>query len=241
MRFFSPLLDILYPSFCPVCGLKNTFNLCLSCWEKIEPFNSPLCPKCGRPFSSEVAVSHSPDHLCSDCRDTRSYFDRAISVGPYEGTLAEAIHLFKYRGRKGLARPLGKIMVQYLSSNSSLFPTASLKIIPVPLHPKRLRQREFNQSLLLAKWVSKALAIPLILDNLQRIRWTRPQIELKGKERLVNVRGAFALKDHNAMEGNSFLLIDDVYTTGATVKECSNVLKKAGAKKVYVLTLARAI
>lgn len=131
--------------------------------------------------------------------------------------------------------------MDYITSNSPLFPLSSLMLLPVPLHHKRLREREFNQSLLLAKKIGKALKIPLIPDNLQRIRWTRPQIELKGEERLINVKGAFALKNHKTIEGKSILLIDDVYTTGATVRECSKILKKAGVEKVYVLTLARVI
>lgn len=140
-------------------------------------------------------------------------------------------------------------MADYITSNSSLFPISldsidslqALMVLPVPLHPKRLKEREFNQSLLLAKEISRTLKIPLIPDNLQRIRWTRPQIELKGEERLTNVKGAFKLKAPKAVEGKFFLLIDDVYTTGATVRECSKVLKKAGAEKVYVFTLARVV
>jgi len=137
-------------------------------------------------------------------------------------------------------------MVDYIKSNHFPFPAepeevSSLMIMAVPLHPKRLREREFNQSILLAREISKALKLPLILNNLQRIRWTRPQIELKGKERLMNVKGAFTLRDPKEVKGKSILLIDDVYTTGATVQECSKVLKKAGAEKIYVLTLARVV
>ena len=131
--------------------------------------------------------------------------------------------------------------MNYINTNPPIVRLSSLVVLPVPLHPKRLRERDFNQSLILAKEISKAVGIPLIIDNLQRIRWTRPQIELKGEERLINVKGAFALKNHKAIEGKSILLIDDVYTTGATVRECSKILKKAGVEKVYVLTLARVI
>lgn len=241
MKFLSPILNLLYPTTCAICNQKTLNHFCPTCWDKIELLKPPLCPKCGRPFSSEVTLLRSPDHLCYECREIKTYFDKAIAIGPYDGTLAEAIHFFKYGGKKGLARPLGKIMIEYINSNSSLFPAEPVEALPVPLHPKRLRQREFNQSLLLAKEISKALGIPLIPDNLQRIRWTRPQIELKGEERLKNVKGAFKVKNPKKIEGKSILLIDDVYTTGATVRECSKVLKKAGADKVYVLTLARVI
>lgn len=252
IRFLSNGVNLLYPAACPVCKGKGSslnqshFYLCNSCWDKIEFLKYPLCPRCGKPFPSKISLSRSPGHLCSECRETKTYFDKAIALGPYEGTLAEAIHLFKYKGKKGLGRPLGKIMADYLNSNNSIFhaetvEVSSLTILPVPLHPRRLREREFNQSLLLAKEIGRTLGIPFIPDNLRRIRWTKPQIELKGEERLTNVKGAFGLKEPGEIEGKSFLLIDDVYTTGATVRECSKVLKKAGAEKVYVFTLARVI
>ena len=239
--FLSNGVDLLYPKTCPICNHKTSDHFCSDCWDKIEFIKPPLCPKCGRPFASDISLSYSPDHLCSECRDTKTYFDRAAAVGAYEGTLAEAIHLFKYRHKKGLGRALGRIMVEHISSNPSLFTLPSIIAIPVPLHPKRLREREFNQSLILTKEISNVFKIPILVDNLHRILWTRPQIELKGEERLVNVKGAFALKNHKAIEDKSILLIDDVYTTGATVRECSKVLKKAGAKEVYVFTLARVV
>lgn len=247
MKFFLPLINLLYPTICPVCKSKGNslnlpfFSLCHSCWEKIEFLRPPVCPSCGKPFPSEFSLSQSPDHICSECRKTENYFDKAISAGIYEETLAEAIHLFKYGGRKGLARPLGRVMADYINSNNLIFNAEPVEALPVPLHPRRLREREFNQSLLLAKEIGKILRIPLIPDNLLRIRWTRPQIELKGEERLKNVKGAFGLKEPKEIKGKSILLIDDVYTTGATVRECSKVLKKAGAEKVYVFTLARVV
>ncbi len=112
-------------------------------------------------------------------------------------------------------------------------------VLPVPLHPIRLRQREFNQSLLLAHELSRELRLPLLFDILERNRWTRPQVELDGEERRKNVRKAFSIKRPEQIERLRVLLIDDVYTTGATVNECARVLKKAGAKAVHVLTLAR--
>lgn len=244
--FLSYWVNLLYPTTCAICNRKSSDHFCPTCWDKIELFKQPLCPKCGRPFTSDISLSRSPDHLCSECRDIKTYFDKAIAIGPYDGTLAEAIHLFKYNRKKGLGRILGRIMVDNIISSSSLFHTelvevSSLIILPVPLHPKRLREREFNQSLLLAKEISLTFRIPLIPYNLQRVRWTRPQIELKGEERLKNVKGAFKVKNPKDIEGKSLLLIDDVYTTGATVRECSKVLKKSGAEKVYVLTLARVI
>jgi ComF family protein len=114
-------------------------------------------------------------------------------------------------------------------------------IVPVPLHRKRLRQRGFNQALLLSFQVSRAFNIPLSIDNLVRIRATRPQVELSGEERIHNVRGAFALKRPDRFEGRVVMLVDDVFTTGATMNECAAVLKEGGAAHINALTLACAV
>jgi ComF family protein len=157
-------------------------------------------------------------------------------VAVYENALAEAIHLFKYSKNPNWSKPLGRLL------HTRLHDLGVLEVIlPVPLHAKRLRQREFNQALLLAREVSLASGIPLQMDNLRRVRWTQPQIELNGDERRKNVRGAFEVLRPDQVKGQSVLLIDDVFTTGATVNECARVLKKAGAKAVNVLTVARMV
>lgn len=165
----------------------------------------------------------------------------ARSIAEYNGVLLEAIHKLKYNGKTSLAKPLGLMMAEKLSS--ALSPHSSVLtfdlIVPIPLHKKRLKERGFNQSLLLAREVAKRHHIKMDYLNFKRVRFTEPQINLKGDERLKNVRGAFLVKDARVFKKMRILLIDDVYTTGATVMECSKVLKKAGAKDVYVLTLAR--
>lgn len=112
-------------------------------------------------------------------------------------------------------------------------------IVPVPLHKTRLKERGFNQSLLLSRALAKVCGLPIDYINLKRTRATSPQINLKGKDRITNVKGAFAVKNNAPFKGKGILLIDDVYTTGATVSECCKVLKKAGAEDINVLTLAR--
>ncbi len=201
-------------------------------------FSPPTCPRCGIPFSSKETLSKSPQHICGECRVSPPPF------GPYEGTMAEAIHKFKYSKKRSLGSILGGLLYEYLSSSpfSSLFTFhSSLLLVPVPLHPERLREREFNQSTLLAKELSKGLSIPMMIDNLFRIRNTRAQIGLEVDERKRNMKGAFSLKKPLSVEGKTVLLIDDVYTTGSTIKECTRVLKKAGAESVYAVTLARTI
>ncbi|MEW6109068.1 MAG: ComF family protein [Nitrospirota bacterium] len=158
-------------------------------------------------------------------------FSRAMSFGLYDGVLSTAINLYKFHGIKRLYKPLGKFLLEFdvMGINA---------IVPVPLSARGLRKRGFNQSLLLAKFVSDNNKIPLIIDGLVKNRETPPQIGLNSKERISNIKGAFtARKDFSGMR---LLLIDDVMTTGATVNECSRQLKKAGAKEVVVLTLARA-
>ena len=234
------LADLLFPLSCKVCGVDirsgETPGLCEGCWSTIRFLDGPCCPRCGKPFASDAALSHSPDHQCGDCREKPPKYDRAISAAIYETALAEAIHLFKYSKKTNWSRPLGRLLLKRVSDFGKLD-----MILPVPLHTKRLRQREFNQSLLLAREVSLATGLLLQVDNLRRVRWTQPQIELNGEERRKNVRRAFEVRWPDQVEDRCVLLIDDVLTTGATVNECARVLKRAGAKSVNVLTLARMV
>ena len=163
-------------------------------------------------------------------------FDQALSVGYFEGALREAIHQFKYRPCRSLGRPLG----HWMAENIRMVPGIDL-VIPVPLHTGRLKQRGFNQALLLAHRTSETHSIPLSYDNLFRLRPTRPQVELTGEERIKNVKGAFALRQPGELADKNVVLIDDVFTTGATMNECARVLKRAGAARVTALTLSRAV
>ena len=148
--------------------------------------------------------------------------------------LAEAIHLFKYRGKTLLAGPLGTLLLDAMGR----LPTVD-GLVPVPLHPSRLREREFNQALLLCDYLKDRSGLPVIPDGLERVRETPPQIGLAHAARRGNVRRAFVPKRPERIEGRRIVLIDDVLTTGATVNDCARALKKAGAEIVCVLTVAR--
>jgi len=161
----------------------------------------------------------------------------ARSWGRYEGALLDAIHLFKYHGHISVGEALGKMMAR--APYDSLETGDCSLVIPVPLHPKRLRERGFNQSLVLARQVAKWNATPLDFSALGRQVHTEAQVTLSGKKRRANVRGVFAVNDRSRVAGHRILLIDDVYTTGSTVMECARVLMKNGAREVVVLTLAR--
>lgn len=159
-------------------------------------------------------------------------FSKVLSYGLYEGVLQEAISQLKFHGVKRLSKPLGRLLLSFELSGIDLD-----GIVPVPLSMKRLRERGFNQSLLIARIVSEEKGIPMLIDILLKKKETPPQTELSAKERLSNLKGAFEVKGN--IEGMRILLVDDVMTTGATVTECSKELIKAGAKEVIVLTLAR--
>jgi len=233
-------IDILFPSICATCsspvGASSVPHFCKSCWSDFSLLPGALCPRCGTPFGSPEALTHSPAHACRSCREEPPEYDQALAVGQFEGSLRDAIHLFKYRPSRALGRPLGA----WMAANVRLQPGIDL-LMPVPLHTRRLRERGFNQALLLAHEIGRSHGIPLSFDTLARIRPTRPQVELSGKERVLNVAGAFALRKPGAVEGKSVLLVDDVFTTGATLNECARVLKGGGAERVLALTLARAI
>lgn len=149
----------------------------------------------------------------------------------------EAIHRMKYQGRAGLVDLLSALLFEHLPEMG--FSGDWELLVPVPLHPAKLRERGFNQSALLAIKLGKTLGIPVETFSLRKIRSTPPQVGLTMKERIKNVSGAFQVKDKNIFNKKSVLLIDDVLTTGATISECCHVLKRAGARAVDVLTLAR--
>ena len=234
------ILHWVYPMDCAEC-LRPARDrrlpfFCHACWESIRPIDGPICPCCGGPFASPVALAHSPGHLCGNCRESPPAFECARSPYAYEGVLAHAIHLFKYRKCPSLASPLADLMLVWKEK----IPPVDL-VLAVPLHPKRLRMREFNQSLLLADRLATRLGLPLSLNHLLRVRATLPQTELHRADRVQNVRRAFAAPQADDLQGRTVLLIDDVFTTGATVNECAKALRRAGVERVIVWTLARRV
>jgi ComF family protein len=225
----SRLLNIIYPSECPSCeNASDVFShspICSSCWAQIKKYSGPSCRLCAMPFTSEYAK------ICSQCLQKAPPFSRVINYSLYDGVLAAAINHLKFHGLKRLAKPLGKLLLGFDLSGID-------GVVPVPLTIKRLRERGFNQSLLLARVISREKKLPLLIDILFKKKETPPQTGLSGKERLLNLKNAFVVK--RDIRGLRLLLVDDVMTTGATVTECSKQLMKAGAKEVTVLTLARA-
>jgi ComF family protein len=226
---FSSFLRIFFPESCPVCGKDSdehkTAPICSLCWQTISPYTGSVCRICGRPLASGVSTE------CGDCLKNRPAFSWARSFGLYEGTLKEAINYFKYYGITRLSRPLSEMLL------SMEIPSADA-IIPVPLYKKRLRSREFNQSALLVRSLSKGTGIPALFNSLVKTRDTGPQVGLYARDRKKNIRNAFGIVNDKDIQGKDIVLVDDVFTTGATVRECSQLLKKRGAKNIYVVLLA---
>jgi ComF family protein len=158
-------------------------------------------------------------------------FEFARSFGLYEHTLRKGINLLKYHGKKRLSRPLSALLIK------EGLPEADT-VVPVPLHHKRLRKREYNQSALISKYIAEEMKSKLILDCLVKVRDTLPQVGLRYKARVKNIKGAFKVSNSDLIKDRKIILIDDVVTSGATIRECSSTLKKAGAGEIYVISLA---
>ncbi|MDP2046985.1 MAG: ComF family protein, partial [Deltaproteobacteria bacterium] len=199
------------------------------CEARIEWVASPLCSCCGRVFEDR----EGPDRVCGDCQTDPPPFARARAAALYDGPVTQAITRFKFSRQLALLPVMQHWLQQPLCLE--LVMAADL-LAPVPLHPKRIKHRGFNQSLLLAQAFPGA---PVAREAVMRRRHTAPQVGLNPKEREKNVKGAFAVPDPAQVKGKSVLLIDDLYTTGSTVKECARVLRRAGASRVEVLTVAR--
>jgi ComF family protein len=233
------LLDILFPPRCHFCKsfIPNAgdLHLCGACLEGCSLISSPLCKVCGIPFQTEGGE----DHTCGGCISQPPRFTAARAAALFDGPVRELIHRFKYNGRVQHSRPLALLVSRQLGPFVEEFPADLL--VPVPLHLKRLRQRGFNQAVLLGGILARQWQLPFSRGNLRRIRWTEPQITLSAAERVANVRGAFSVSDPALIRDKRIILVDDVYTTGSTVAECARVLFKADAAAVYVVTIARAV
>ncbi len=217
--------------------------LCPACSETYSSVESPICSTCGVIFNSR----EGDDHVCGDCLKSPKKYRTARAAGIYDQSLMALIHRFKYNGKIQLARPLGALLFaafvhSYGKDNVDF-------IVPVPLHSGKLRERGFNQSFLLVReWHifadSQRINVPpfkIDRHSLVRSRRTESQAGLGREGRISNIKGAFSLRNSSKVNGRNILLVDDVYTTGATAGECADVLLSGGAKQVSVLTLARAM
>jgi ComF family protein len=246
--WLGALLDLVFPPLCSVCraglGAGRRDPLCGVCWERMERLTPPWCRVCGLAFGRFVGPLASAasagylGHRCDQCRRRPPAFSYARSAARYGGVLREALHAFKFLGRRALAAPLGDLLVEM---GRQCLPVADPDLlIPVPLHPRRERERGFNQSLLLARRLGGAWRLPVRSDILVRAVATGPQTDLSAEERRANVRGAFVLRRPELVAGRHVILVDDILTTGSTAGACAACLREGGAGTVGVVSVARA-
>ncbi len=232
-RFAFTVLEFFLPRLCLFCGAGvgegAAQAACPECESRIEWVASPLCPCCGRVFDS------GDDRLCGACQTEPPPFVRARAAALYdpEGPAGQAIKRLKFAGQMAYL----PLLQHWLRRPHCLELVADADLLaPVPLHPRRLKARGFNQALLLAQGLPEK---PWSREVIIRKRFTKPPVGLNPKERRDNVKGAFAVPRPEAVQGKKILLIDDLFTTGATARECARALTRAGAARVEVLTVAR--
>lgn len=231
------VISFVYPVYCDSC--KKVLppsakpGVCDACLRQVKRHPEPYCAICGR------TVSGARDRLCHECRAEKPAFTAARSACLYEGVMKELIHRFKYKNRRSLAGLFAGYMLDLLKRDT-LFSGGIETVAFVPLHRRRLRERDFNQSEALAKRIAGGLGLP-VADCIEKIRRTASQNELSRRERLVNLKGSFRTRDSRSegVRDRVVLLVDDVMTTGATLDECGRTLLAAGAREVRCLTAAR--
>jgi ComF family protein len=249
-RAAESLFSVLFPSDCRICGLPllniSRLPVCPQCLSAIEPVGGHVCSICGERVLSTYALEDDDGLLrCPVCRRVDRPFERAAAYGSYEGGLRELVHLLKYNGVRPAANVLGRMLAEALATLEPSFAQAQILVIPVPLYAGKRRQRGFNQAELIARAAMKLSStrdrFRIATDILRRTRDTHSQIGLASHQRRENLRGAFAVTRAQEIIGREVLLVDDVYTTGTTASECSRVLRRAGASKVWVATAARTL
>lgn len=230
------LIDVLFPQHtCCLCRSPgvywNSSPWCSSCDSRLIEIRSSMniCRRCGK------FLNHGGD-LCTECQTVSPPFFMARSVGPYEGDYRKAIKIYKFLERRGMAVKMGSMMAQKVKETSEFWPIDVA--VPVPMSSSGIRKRGYNQSELLSARICKLLSIKHRPRALVRIKDTPPQRELSRQEREKNLLNAFAVNDPRCIAGKNVLLVDDVYTTGSTVRECTQTLLSAGARQVCVIAWA---
>ncbi len=240
-RIGEQMLGLLYPASCPFCGelmdfgeaFQNGLPVHKACLAKLKKIEEPYCMKCGRPVDTMEAA------YCPDCQKREPVYEEGRSVYLYDSVMATSIASYKYRRKREYAAVYAASMVA--SCGTWIREKGIDVIVPVPLASDRKRKRGYNQAALLAKGISRQMGIPVAERALVRRRKTTPQKELSKQERRKNLEQAFEGESSYIKRGEIVLLVDDIYTTGATAQACSRALLSAGAGKVYVLTLSMSV
>lgn len=220
-------LDLLFPKNCVGCEKEGSF-LCKNCLKKIIRIKTPYCPTCRKITQN--------GQFCINCRPKTSLTGIMIACHYQYGPLREVIHAFKYEGIKELKEILINLIIERTLCN---LPRGKKIILPIPLHKKRNNERGYNQSELLAIGLSEKLSLDYKTDTLIRFKETKPQIELSKKERALNIKSAFRVKNKKIIRGKTIILVDDVTTTGLTLDEAGKALKSAGARSIWGMVIAQ--
>lgn len=234
--------NLFLPTFCLQCNRRllteENGYFCPACWEASERIARPFCNRCGKPYAQRLGFDAPEEFPCADCREAKETpYGRIYAAAAYDDAVAEAVKRFKFSERRRLAAPLAALMAEF--ADREIDTKRYTDLVPVPLHPVRLRDRGFNQAQLLAEAIGPTFPNAVLNTNLRRIRPTRVQSRIQDQaERRRNVRGAFAVDPDRNFDGRVVLLIDDVVTTGGTVAECARALKRAGAESVDVFAAA---
>lgn len=225
-QYVSALADLFFPQRCVGCERRASDLLCRNCFEALPHVGRPVCARCGMPTAFETFV-------CDACKGVDFGFESARAPLRYEGVGEEVVHALKYRGYTRVVERLAAPLMLGVLDPGERFDA----VVPVPLHRSRLRRRGFNQAELLARGVAAGLNTP-VSDKLRSVRRTRDQVDLSAAERRANVEGAFAVRER--VRGR-ILLVDDVFTTGATTSECAETLLRGGAEEVHAVSLCRTV
>ncbi len=235
----EPVVGLLFPPVCRICESSRARPdcglICELCLEGINEVEPPYCETCGLPFEGSLTT----DFECANCREMELHFDFARSAVKANDLVLEVIHRYKYSHELWFEPLLVDWLVQLAQTIEGVGEMDL--IVPVPLHPLKLREREFNQAERLAVGLADATGLPVKGRALKRVLLTSTQTSLSRKKRMQNVRRAFQVAAHKGIAGKAVLLVDDVLTTGATTSACAQALKKAGASRVVVLTAVRAV
>ena len=242
------LFTVLFPSDCRICGVSLTnisrLPVCEECLDAIRPVSGKACSICSeRVFSPYLFYDAGGAFLCRLCHAVEPPFEKAVAYGRYEEGLRDLIHLLKYGGVRPAANVLGRMLAEAIVLLEPVLGKEPIAAIPVPLHTSKRRERGFNQAELIARAalnLNPAEGRLHLGDHvLERRRPTKSQIGMTPHQRRENMRGAFVVTRSQSVDGREVLVVDDVYTTGATVSECARVLLRAGASRVWVATVAR--